>query len=128
VLALVRHIAARFRVDRARIYLIGYSMGGAGTWDVATEEPQTFAAIAPLCGRADPSHAGPLVGMPIWVFHGQADQVVPLEYSQAMVAAVEAAGGNAKLTVYPNRGHGICEVTYENPELYDWLLAQRRAE
>jgi dipeptidyl aminopeptidase/acylaminoacyl peptidase len=62
------------------------------------------------------------------VFHGAKDPVIPLERSQEMVDALKQHGGNAKLTVYPEAGHDAWTETYDNPELYDWLLQQIRSD
>ena len=66
--------------------------------------------------------------VPIWAFHGAKDTVVPLEWSQKMVDAVKRAGGNVKLTIYPEVQHYSWKATYDNPKVYDWLLAHRRAK
>jgi predicted peptidase len=126
VVGLIEHISSSLPVDRNRVYLTGYSMGGNGTWAVASYDPSRFAAIAPLCGRGNVSQAERLAKMPIWAFHGAKDQVIPLRASEAMVDAVRKSGGHVKFTVYPDAGHGICEETYQNPQLYELLLAQRR--
>jgi predicted peptidase len=101
-------------------------MGGSGTWRLAAAHPEKFAAIAPICGRGDPADAKQLARLPIWVFHGAKDRVVPLASDQAMVEAIQAAGGNVKFTVYPDAGHDAWTETYNNPELYKWLLLQKR--
>ena len=67
-----------------------------------------------------------LKDVPVWAFHGAKDKVVPLEESEEMVAAINARGGNAKLTVYPDAGHDSWTETYDNPEFYDWLLEHRK--
>ena len=119
-------IAAKYRVDKDRIYLTGLSMGGFGTWSLAAAHPERFAAIVPICGGGNPADAAKLKNLPIWVFHGAKDPVVPPERSESMVKAIKAAGGNVKLTVYPDAGHDAWTATYENPELYRWLFAQKR--
>lgn len=126
VLALVEHTCTNWPIDRQRVYLIGSSMGGFGTWRVAAFEPERFAAIVPICGGGNSEHANRLTGLPIWAFHGDADTVVPLKASTEMVEAVRAAGGNPKLTIFKQAGHGITEMTFAKAELWDWLLAQRR--
>ena len=67
-----------------------------------------------------------LATVPIWVFHGAQDPVVPVENSEKLVAALQACGGNVRLTVYPDADHDSWTETYANPELYTWLLAQTR--
>jgi len=124
--ALLDDIVRHYRVDKHRIYLTGLSMGGFGTWALAAAHPEKFAAIAPICGGGDPADARKLVGLPIWVFHGGKDQVVPIQRSRDMVDAVKAAGGNVKFTEYPEAGHDSWTETYNNPELYSWFLSHKR--
>jgi predicted peptidase len=124
--ALVDELVEKYKIDQDRIYLTGLSMGGFGVWELATFTPQRFAALAPVCGGGEPLKASLLVDLPIWAFHGAKDSLVPVEYSQRMVDAVNAAGGHAKLTVYPNTEHDSWTETYANSALYDWLLQQKR--
>ena len=114
------------RVDRQRIYLTGLSMGGYGTWSWAIDQPERFAAIAPICGGGTPHLAARLKSVPVWAFHGGKDPVINPEESQRMVRAVTDAGGNARLTIYPDATHDSWSITYENQELFDWLLSHRR--
>ena len=128
VAALIDDVCREQRVDEDRIYLTGLSMGGFGTWALAAARPERFAAIAPICGGGNPVDAIKLRGLPMWVFHGEKDTVVPLAASQVMVKALEALGqkDNVKFTVYPDVGHDSWTATYENPEFYAWLFAQKR--
>ena len=106
--------------------LTGLSMGGYGTWALASKYPDRFAAIAPICGGGKRFMAYRLKDTPVWAFHGAKDRVVPLEESEEMVNAINARGGSAKLTVYPDAGHDSWTESYDNSELYDWLLEHRR--
>ena len=115
----------RYRIDAKRFYLTGLSMGGFATWDLAVRHPERYAAIAPICGSGDPSRASALRNVPVWAFHGARDDVVSLKGSQEMVAAIEAAGGTPRFTVYPEAGHDSWTETYANEELYSWLLQQK---
>ena len=126
VMALVDETAENYSIDENRIYLTGLSMGGYGTWTIASTYPQRFAAIAPVCGGGQPYLAGNLKNTPIWAFHGAKDPVVPLQQSQQMVDAVNQSGGNAKLTVYPEADHDSWTETYNSDELYEWLLSQSK--
>lgn len=123
---LLDDIVARYDVDTNRIYLTGLSMGGYGTWALASKYPDRFAAIAPICGGGKRFMAYRLKDVPVWAFHGAKDSVVPLEESEEMVEAINARGGNAKLTIYPDAGHDSWTKSYDNQELYDWLLEHRR--
>lgn len=117
-------------VDLDRVYLTGLSMGGRGSWLLAVEQPQRFAALVPICGRIPTDdfleRVPVLKTLPTWVFHGAKDPVVPVENSEKIVAALKAAGGNVQLTIYPEADHDSWTATYNNPKLYEWLLAQRR--
>jgi predicted peptidase len=115
-----------YSIDPARILVTGLSMGGFGTWDAAMRNPNLFAAAMPICGGADPSKASLLKDMPIWTFHGSADDVVPVTSSRMMVDALRAAGGNIKYTEYPGGGHNVWGETYANPEVLRWLIDQHK--
>ena len=119
---LVDDIAARYKVDKKRIYLTGLSMGGYGTWALASAYPERFAAIAPICGGGSRIMSLRLKDIPIWVFHGAKDRVVPLEESEEMVNAIRKRGGDVKFTIYPDAGHDSWTESYNNQELYDWFL------
>jgi predicted peptidase len=122
---LLDEIITQYDVDTERVYLTGLSMGGYGTWALASKYPDHFAAAVPICGGGMRIMAYGLKDVPIWAFHGGKDPVVPVEESREMVAAVKARGGNAKLTVYPEANHDSWTETYNNPELYEWLLKHR---
>lgn len=126
--ALLDEVTYRYEVDPDRIYLTGLSMGGFGTWAMAIKYPDLFAAIAPICGGGDPNKVCAIKHVPVWVSHGAKDNVVPLEQSEKMVKALQQCGGNVKFTVYPDAEHDSWTVTYDNPELYDWLLKQSKTK
>lgn len=125
---LVDHVLARFKTDRRRVVVTGLSMGGFGSWEMTSRYPQVFAASVPICGRGDPQAGQRLKSTPFWVFHGAKDFGVPLKFSETMVDAVTKAGGQAKLTVYPEAGHDSWTETYNNDAVYEWLLAQKKPE
>ena len=124
--ALLDRMIDVYNVDQERIYITGLSMGGYGTWALAEKIPDRLAAIAPICGGGHPEKVDNLKNLPIWVFHGSDDMVVPMEESQKMVDALKKAGGKVKFTVYSGIGHDSWTETYSNDQLYEWLLAQKR--
>ena len=124
--ALLDSVVSKYKVDEDRVYVTGLSMGGFGTWSLAAYTPDRFAAVAPICGGGEPHRTRQFPHLPVWVFHGAKDGVVPLERSQEMVDALEKHGGNVKLTVYPEAGHDSWTESYDNPELYEWMLQQKR--
>jgi len=124
--ALFDEIVSKYRVDRNRIYLTGLSMGGYATWAWAIEHPERFAAIAPICGGGNPLEVYKIKDVPVWAFHGAQDRVVPVHKSEEMIAALKACGENVRLTVYPTAEHDSWTATYDNPELYEWFLKQKK--
>jgi predicted peptidase len=125
--ALLDEVCANYKIDEDRVYVTGLSMGGYGTWSLAAHTPNRFAAIVPICGGGDPNWAPRLAHLPVWVFHGAKDRTVKLEQSQKMVDALKEHEGTVKFTVYPEAEHDSWTETYDNPELYKWLLEQRRS-
>jgi predicted peptidase len=101
-------------------------MGGFGTWSTTSAYPDLFAAAIPICGGGDPGKADKIKDLPIWVFHGDADTVVKIEKSQVMVDALKKRKSKVKFTIYPGVGHDSWSKTYNNPEIYDWLLEHKR--
>jgi predicted peptidase len=121
---LLEQVRAKYRVDPHRLYLTGLSMGGYGSWALAAEHPEMFAAVAPICGAYDPQDALQLKDLPIWAFHGEVDPIVPLEGSVNMIDALKKVGSTeAKLTTYPGVGHNSWDKAYGTAELYQWFLA-----
>ncbi len=118
-----------FSIDRDRQYLTGLSMGGYGSFLIGSSHPDRFAAVVPICGGGDPAAMAPkLKDTPMWVFHGDADQAVPVARSREMVEAIKTAGGTqVKYTEYPGVGHNSWDPAYTDPELPKWLFAQKRA-
>ncbi|MBQ6875574.1 MAG: prolyl oligopeptidase family serine peptidase [Lachnospiraceae bacterium] len=120
----VLNIAGEEYADENKIYLMGVSMGGYATWQLAMSMPEYFAAIVPICGGGMYWNAERLINVPIWAFHGQKDVTVHLEESKKMVDAVNRYGGNAMLTIYSEAGHDAWSDTYRNMEVFEWMLSQ----
>jgi predicted peptidase len=114
-------------VDSSRLYLTGLSMGGYGSWDWATREPDRFASVVPICGGGDDSKADRLVKLPIWAVHGDADEAVPVERSRTMIAAIKKAGGNPKYTELAGVGHNSWTPAYTDPDgVVKWMFEQKK--
>jgi predicted peptidase len=124
-LAILGEVQKQYKVDPRRIYLTGLSMGGMGTWSVATRYPDRWAAIVPICGRGDPTQAAKIKDIPCWCFHGDADKAVPVTGSRDMIAAIKDAGGSPKYTEYPGVGHNSWDMAYATKEMWTWLAQQR---
>lgn len=136
---------AKFDGDPKRVYLTGLSMGGYGTWHLALSHPQRFAALVPICGgllahtTAKSVVESPLtVGkpapyrfvaealrhIPIWIFHGSADPIIPVDESRRMADELRAAGANVRYTEYEGVAHGSWVNAYAEPALWRWLFDQ----
>ena len=113
-------------IDPNRIYLTGLSMGGAGAFDLLMRKPDWFAAGLPLCGGGDPALAAKIKNIPLWVFHGKQDEVVLPERSRRIVQALKKLDAPVQHTEYSTLGHSIWNETYYNPEVINWLFAQRK--
>jgi predicted peptidase len=144
-MAALEAVMARYATDPDRVYLTGISMGGNGAWYLAYRHPDRFAAVVPICGwveshprfsrgqvvpgqDGEPFHAlaHRLAGVPIWIFHGDADTAVPVEQSRRAAAALEAAGADVRYTELPGVGHNSWDPAYQSSELSHWLFQQRR--
>lgn len=125
---LLDHVIENYSIDQKRVYLTGLSMGGYGTWHLSVKEPERFAAIAPVCGGGFPLNGFPqnldrIVHVPVWVFHGEKDPLVPVKESRVLVDYLESHGGKVRFTIYPDAEHDSWTPTYSNPELYEWFMS-----
>lgn len=111
-------------VDSSRVYLMGASMGGYTTWQLAMSRPELFTAIVPICGGGMYWNAGRLKDLPVWAFHGDSDPTVLCEESRKMVDGIIKRGGNARLTVYEGVKHDAWTPTFRNAEMWEWLFSQ----
>lgn len=133
VAKLVARYAAEDWVDETRVYVMGISMGGFGTWDMLTRHPDLFAAGLPICGGADETYAKQLAQVPIYTFHGTEDDAISYQGTAGVVAAIRAQGkGRIHYVQFEGAGHNIWDraLAYagdgENPPPMQWLFAQRK--
>jgi predicted peptidase len=125
-LEIVDALCHEFPIDEQRIYVMGQSMGGAGTWNVITNRPQFFAAAVVCCGSVSPDDGTGSIATPLWNFHGDSDKTVPVSTSRDRMAARRKAGGHPLYTEYAGVDHNVWEWAFTEPELPKWLFAQRR--
>lgn len=129
VMALLNSVISQDYIDTNRIYVGGLSMGGMGTFELLSRQPETFAAAFAICGGADPAIAKNYPpGFNIWIFHGEKDDIVLPEYSKIMAREINSQGGNAKLSLYPNDNHNSWDSAFAEPYLLPWLFSQERTE
>lgn len=135
VMQALAEASTEYAADESRVSLLGISMGGFGTWHFASSYPEKFAGVVSICGgspvlakdRFTPL-AAKTKNIPAWLFHGSADEVVPVTESREIAKALETAGGRVKYTEYPNAGHNAWLKALSDKELLPWLLAQRRVD
>lgn len=123
LVGLVKHYRTLSYIDETRVYLTGNSMGGYGTWTLATHHPDWFAAAMPVCGGGVPAFTKGLVDLPIRAFHGLKDTLVDPIESLQMVKAVNRNGGYAELILFPECAHNCWSAVYSDESNYDWLLS-----
>jgi predicted peptidase len=127
-LRLLAWLLTKHPVDPRRLLVTGLSMGGYGTWDLLARQPGRFAGALALCGGGDPTQAATMRDVPIWAYHGDRDEAVPVRGSRRMIQALRKAGGNPRYTEVAGHGHDVWTLAYRDVALMRWLLAQRQHE
>ena len=116
-------------VDKDKVYLTGLSMGGRCCWKLALAMPDTFAAMAVICGRTTNYEFQVIRDMPLWMFHGVQDSTPSFDNIGLILPRLLESGHRYyKLTVYPQGGHAVWAETYARAALYNWLLDQSLSE
>jgi predicted esterase len=119
-------VMTSFATDPRRVVLTGMSMGGSGSWKLAMAHPERFAAVVPICGRGKPEEAQKIKTLPVWTFCGDADRDETVLNMRAMVEALEHEGASPRITEYRGVGHLSWDRVYNDPDVIDWMLSQRR--
>ncbi|MGN7514718.1 MAG: prolyl oligopeptidase family serine peptidase [Allomuricauda sp.] len=129
VVQLLDSVVDSNRVDKRRIYLTGLSRGGSASWELATQYPDKFAAMAVVCGMTPLPYAHWINrDMPIWVFHGDQDDVINVEESDKMVKKLREMGHDVRYTRYKDVGHNAWGRAYTTDSLYTWFAQQKRID
>lgn len=127
VMAMLDRLIAEGMADPDRVYIMGISMGGFGTWDALQRWPERFAAAIAICGGGDPKYVDNVKKVPLKIFHGRKDKLVKVCRSQDMYDAIIGAGGKkASLKIYDNLGHFCWDEALKTPGLFEWLFSNRR--
>jgi len=128
VMELIGQLRQKYSIDAKRIYAIGFSMGGYGTWNLLMNHPDVFAAGIPMCGAGDPTKTDILKELSIWAVHGALDPTVPVSGSRDMAKALEAAGAaDFHYTEIADAEHDVWNYTYDNAEMFQWLFSRKKA-
>ena len=127
VMKLMGSMTSKSFVNQDQIYVGGLSMGGMGTYEIIYKKPEMFAAAFAICGGANPEIASAYPkNFPIWIFHGEKDDVVPPRLSKTMAREINHHGGNAKLSLYPEDNHNSWDSAFAEPYLLPWLFSQKK--
>ena len=121
LIALIDKVVCENQIDPKMVSLCGISMGGFGTWELALTYPEKFHKIAPLCGGGMNWRAW-AISMPVRVFHGKLDDVVPISQSEAMVNSLRVQGKDVEFTVYDDLSHNCWDRAFEQTDLINWLV------
>ena len=138
--AIMQSMLEKYRIDPSRIYLTGLSLGGGGTWSYTEQNANVLAAIAPLAGSRSPNTkiTRSIVDnkLPVWIFHGENDNIYPSERATQWADMLNNAGANPapKVNIYPGLGHDTrvwdnayrTDNSLHNPNLYQWFLQHQR--
>mgnify|MGYP003630839742 CR=1 FL=1 len=123
VMSLMEKQVALSFVDTARVYVVGLSMGGMGTFEILARKPQMFAAAMPICGGGHPQTVTSYAGsVPLWIFHGAKDDVVGPGFSIEMVSAILGAGGFPRFTLFDSANHNSWDPAFREPDFLSWLF------
>lgn len=113
-------------VDKSRVYLGGLSMGGMGTYELLRRKPKVFAAAFAICGGDHVANVEKYKNVPLWIFHGEKDDVVPMTYSTLIADQMKVLGKSINLTLYPNANHNSWDSAFAEPKLLPWLFSNHR--
>jgi predicted peptidase len=126
-LEILATVEKEYSIDPDREYVAGQSMGGEGVWAAVAAAPGRFAAAIALCGYGFDDMIPHVAKTPVWIFQGDADEIVPVERARQWVAALRNAGGLPKYTEVPSWGHNVWEKAFRDPDLAPWLFSHVRA-
>jgi predicted peptidase len=123
-LKLVDSVFNLYNIDQNRLYLYGISMGGFGVFSILAKEQGKFAAAYAVCGGSDPKAAPDLLDTPLWIFHGEADDIVPVNLSRDVYKEIIKLGGKkVRYTEYPGVKHNSWENVSREASLESWLFS-----
>ncbi|HEK21557.1 prolyl oligopeptidase family serine peptidase [Mucilaginibacter sp. 44-25] len=127
LLGLVDQFLDKPYVNKKQVYVGGLSMGGMGTLELLRRKPKVFAAAFAICGGDNTNNVPKYAKrVPLWIFHGANDSVVPPDHSEVVVAALKEAGAQPRYTIYPNTDHNSWDKAFAEPDLIPWLFSNHK--
>jgi predicted peptidase len=124
VIGLMDEMKEKDYINQSKVYVMGLSMGGMATFDLLWRMPNTFAAAMPICGAGSPEKANHMSSVPMRIFHGEEDSVVPISNSRVMQAAIESLGGSPETYYYPSVNHDSWTNAFAEKDFLSWMFEQ----
>jgi predicted peptidase len=123
---LLDSLVKRKVADAKRMYIGGLSLGGFGTFNMIERYPGYFAAAFPICGGGDTASAKRFAkNTAVWIFHGDKDQSVSVQYSRDYYAALKKLNAEVRYTEYPNVGHNSWDNAFAEKDLMYWMFRKK---
>jgi predicted peptidase len=126
---LVNKIISEYKIEKKAIHLTGLSMGAWGSWNFAIEHPEILASLVPIAGFVDRKpmlEICKLKDIPVWIFHGKFDDVIDVFYSKEVYKRLRKCSENVDFTIFQDANHDSWTRVYDNPEIYQWMLSQKK--
>jgi len=123
---LLDELIVKYPIQRNRMYVAGLSMGGFGTMELLNRMPETFAAAVSICGGGNRRMVHKYIEVPIWLFHGAKDPVVPVDLSRELATEFNGRNMEYNYTEYPDGGHDVWNKAWDEPKLIPWIFSKKR--
>jgi predicted esterase len=127
VLDVIAEVRRDYKIDDSRIYMMGHSMGGFGTWSVAMDHPELFAGLGPISGGGNPASLEKIKSIPEYIVHGDDDKTVNVNQSRMMVEAGKKMGVPMTYVEIPGGSH----VSVAEPQfapMLDFFVKQSKSK
>lgn len=126
---IVTSVEKKYSTDPSRVYVLGYSNGACGVWELLERIPTKIAAAVPMAGAGDPAHVAGAKGVAIWAFHGEKDPTIPIARMMELMSALKAVHAAPLYTIVPKGGHWDAKSKgLSNPEVIPWMFAQQHGK
>lgn len=126
LIGLLGYLKREKYTDKDRFYVGGLSMGGMGTLELLRRKPRDFAAAFSICGGDNVENVKKYKKVPVWLFHGGKDNVVPPEKSEVLYAELKNLGSPVKFILYPEANHNSWDSAFAEPDFLSWIFSHKK--